>query len=294
MKDCDPASGFKCVQPQHVMEKILEEAILVPGQKLYCFAVVTVETGNSELESHELDLMNYASDRGMSIFACEENAIFSDGDIKLSNGRPFTRVSDGDGDWHFAKREETGCWVNTGLFSQVWKAIQAEGKWQSADWVVKADPDAVFVPSRLRKRLSSTFEVPRGSYLTNCPYVDYGFFGNLEVFSMTAFGTLLTNIDSCKAEINWKVGIQNGKYGPMGEDLFAQICLDTHSVRRIASFDMTQDGACEDKRDPDDKENKKWQPHCEWAYGSSLHPFKEVDAWAQCMDKTMAAYPEPL
>lgn len=131
----------------------------------------------------------------------------------------------------------------------------------------------------------------------NCPGVQYGFFGNMEVFSKTAFSTLLENIDDCKADtdtINWKVGVMKGKYGPMGEDLFAQTCMDKHGVRRANAFGHSQDGACEDKRDAEQKKNKKFQPHCEWAYGASLHPFKKVDQWAKCFAQTMAAYPEPL
>merc|ERR1712064_46358 len=151
-----------------------------------------------------------------------------------------------------------------------------EAKWSSADWVVKVDPDAVFVPARLRRRLENTYEAEGGSYFVNCPYVDYGFFGNLELFSKTAFSTLLDNIDDCKADtkINWRVGVKNGKYGPMGEDLFAQACVD--------------------KRDEGLKKDKKFKPHCSWAYGSTLHPFKKVAEWDQCYQETMTAYPEPL
>merc|ERR1712045_699550 len=53
----------------------------------------------------------------------------------------------------FAKRKETGAWVNTGMFIQVWKAIADTGVHAGMDWVVKVDPDAVFVPERLRDRI---------------------------------------------------------------------------------------------------------------------------------------------
>lgn len=148
-----------------------------------------------------------------------------------------------------------------------------EAKWSSQPWVVKVDPDAVFVPARLKKRLENTFEAEGGSYFVNCPYVDYGFFGNLELFSKTAFSTLLDNIDDCKADtetINWKVGVKGGKFGPMGEDLFAQTCMDKHGVRRVNGFDLTQDGACEEKRDKDLKKDKKFKPHC--TLGLWCHP----------------------
>merc|ERR1712107_534361 len=88
---------------------------------------------------------------------------------------------------------------------------------------------------------------------------EYGYFGNLEVFSNAAFATLIANIDDCKADsqINWKVGVKNGKYGPMGEDLFAQACLDKFGVRRIEAFDITTDGACSADRPIDQQKNKK-------------------------------------
>merc|ERR1712161_128555 len=110
----------------------------------------------------------------------------------------------------FAKRKVSGTWVNTGMFSQIWKQNE-------------------LVP-------------PAGIYLENCKYVDYGYFGNLEVFSRQAFSTLIDNIDSCKSTLDWKVGIKDGKYGPMGEDLFAQTCLDSVGVRRKEAFDITTDG----------------------------------------------------
>merc|ERR1712238_555582 len=59
--------------------------------------------------------------------------------------------------------------------------------------------------------------------LQNCQYVDYGFFGNLEVLSQKAFQVLLGNLDSCYTDVDWKVGVKDGKYGPMGEDLFAEL-----------------------------------------------------------------------
>merc|ERR1712117_948612 len=197
-----------------------------------------------------LELMNNQAEQNLGIFQCEGHDVFSDSALTLSTGEAFTQVFDTDGDWKFAKRKSTGAYVNTGIFSDVWRVIAREAKWQQSEWVVKVDPDAVFVPARLRKSLETTYEPEGGSYYVNCPYVDFGFFGNLEVFSKAAFSTLLSNIDDCKAdtaEINWKVGVKNGKFGPMGEDLFAQTCMDKHGVRRASAFGSTQDGACEAK-----------------------------------------------
>ena len=67
------------------------------------------------------------------------------------------------------------------------------------DWVVKADADAVFFPYRLLWKLAAQKVTAGGIYLENCKYVDYGYFGNLEVFSHDAFSTLVANAEDCKA-----------------------------------------------------------------------------------------------
>merc|ERR1711920_718580 len=72
--------------------------------------------------------------------------------------------------------------------------------------------------------------------------------GNLEVFSLAAFETLAANVDTCKASVPWKVGVKGGKWGPMGEDLFAQQCLDSLGVPRVEQYDISTDGACEADR----------------------------------------------
>jgi hypothetical protein len=293
MKACNPLK-YSCKQPQAMVDNVLDEGIVLPDQSMFCFAVVAVDTGAPK-PSHELELMNQQAEMGVGIFQCDTSGLYSDGQIALNNGRPFTQVFERDGDWKFAKRKETGAWVNTGIFSDVWRAIQVEQVYANHQWIVKADPDAVFIVPRLKKMLTEQYEVASGSYLVNCPYVDYGFFGNLEVISKTAFQTLLDNLDVCKADasIDWKVGIKKGKYGPMGEDLFAQACMDAHNVKRVTNFGLSQDGACEAKRDADQRKNKLWQPHCDSAYGASFHPFKKTAEWKTCYDQTMAAFPQP-
>merc|ERR1712032_1726686 len=97
-----------------------------------------------------------------------------------------------------------GGWINTGLHAAAWKGVKEEGKYKSAEWVMKLDADAVFVPSRLRPILAKQMVPAEGVYLENCQHVSYGYFGNLEVFSLAAFETLVTNIDTCKASLPWK------------------------------------------------------------------------------------------
>merc|ERR1711879_1109505 len=84
--------------------------------------------------------------------------------------------------------------------------------------------------------------------------------------------------------------LENGKYGPMGEDLFAQTCLDSVGVRRVEAFDITTDGACPAHRPLDQKTNKKWQPNCDKTSTAAMHPFKKEAEWFECFEATTAAF----
>merc|ERR1712018_630676 len=75
-------------------------------------------------------------------------------------------VTDVEGDWHFAKRKTSGTWVNTGMFTQIWKKIAEAGEYQNADWVLKLDADAIFIANRMKVWLKHNELVPpAGVYL---------------------------------------------------------------------------------------------------------------------------------
>merc|ERR1711874_765081 len=71
----------------------------------------------------------------------------------------------------------------------------------------------------------------------------------------------------------------------MGEDLFAQTCLDLHGVRRADAFDVTTDGACPADRPEGEKKNKKWKPNCDEQNTPAYHPFKKPDSIGNAMGR---------
>ena len=145
-----------------------------------------------------------------------------------------------------------------------------------------------FSPYRLLWKLATQKVTAGGVYLENCKYVDYGYFGNLEVFSHDAFSTLVANADACKSDpaIPWKVGVEGGKYGPMGEDLFAQQCMDKHGVSKVEAFDISMDGACPADRPEAQKDNKKYIPTCKGTTAPAIHPFKKPEAYQKCLEES--------
>jgi hypothetical protein len=292
MKGCVPSDFQACTQPQVVMDPILQDATPVAAS-LYCFSTYMADRGEDhEPIVDELGNLQMQYRRKIGIFLCEEWQVFSDGEAELAPGVPFVKVDDVDGDFHFAKRKSKrfGAWVNTGMHTQAWKAIVAEGKYAAFNWVIKVDADAVFIPSRLKPVLDKQMVPATGVYLENCPHVDYGYYGNQEIFSKVAFETLVANIDSCKASLPWKIGVKGGKWGPMGEDLFAQQCLDSLNVRRAERYDISTDGACEYYRPEDQKKNKAWIPDCSKTSTAQMHPFFTPDVFEPCYDATIAAF----
>jgi hypothetical protein len=267
----------------------LVDADKVPAPlSLFCFSVYTKDTGSTK-QSHELELLKFAHQGGHSIFGCDEWGVYSDVAVPIAPGVNTVKVTDKLNDWHFAKRKVTGTWVNTGMFIQVWKQIDTEGNWKSHNWIIKVDADAVFIPARLVTKIATQHVPTAGLYYENCKYVAYGYFGNLEVFSHDAWSTLIANVDACynDKDIDWKTGIKDGKYGPMGEDLFAQRCMDTHGVSKVEAFDISMDGACPGDRPKGEEKNKKWIPPCKGVTTPAIHPFKKPDAYKKCLEDTM-------
>jgi len=278
MRECTPggANGTcEGVAPH------MKTAVETPGLSLFCFAVYTENTGGDKV-SHELELLQMQHDNGQSLFSCAEWAVYSDVVAPLGGNDVTIQVEDVKGDWHILRRKVTRTWVNTGMFVRVWKKIQDAGHYRNHNWVIKVDADAVFFPSKLGRVLQDVRVPQEGIYMENCKFVDWGYFGNLEVFSKQAFDTLLDNVDTCYDEIDWKLGVFGGKYGPMGEDLFAQKCMDSMKVSRQENFMLSTDGACEADRPEGEKKNKKYTPNCAGVSTPSIHPFKKPAKYAEC------------
>merc|ERR1712204_127953 len=151
-----------------IMDPILQDAQPV-GQSMYCFSVYTENTGSTK-QSHELDILQHQHKEQLGIFQCEYSDVFSDVSVQVGQGLMTKVVTDQEGDWHFAKRKVSGTWVNTGMFSQIWKQISADGKYQNADWVLKVDADAIFVPNRMRVWFKQNELVPQ--YPTLCRFLE--------------------------------------------------------------------------------------------------------------------------
>jgi hypothetical protein len=258
------------------------------GTSLYCIAVYTENTGSTK-PSTELELLTLQRKYDASIFGCEAYDVFGDVEVPLGKDTTTIRVEDALNEFHQEKRKGTGTWVNWGMFYQVWMKVRDVGKWYRHDYFIKVDPDAVFLPARMRSWLQGRKDTDHGIYYENCQNVQMGFFGNLEVLTKRAMAALLGNLEDCHAVYapcantgcDWK-------YGPWGEDVWMQRCMDRHFVDKVEAFDETTDGACAADRPEGQKKNKKWHAEdCSTVTTAAMHPFKKPQEYFKCLGAVM-------
>jgi len=293
---CDSKqNGWECTIRQEALT--LKDATEAANTDFYCWTVHASDSGNPGHfpgPEQELELVREQFARKVGVFACPGYAVFSDvlyNIGKYENGQDFNTITveDTEGEFHRIKRKKTKTWVNTGMFKQVWKKIGEMGAWRGFEWVIKLDIDAVFVPDRLRQMMSTQLITQQGIYIEDCAEVNQGFFGNVEVLSRDAFDKLLTNLPACGQDIHWD-SPEATPWGPIGEDLFAQMCMDAHGVDKIQNWELTTDGACPSvkKKWGHGQDKKPFQPDCAHVVTPVMHPFKTKDLWFSCYDKTMA------
>uniref|UniRef100_A0A6V0BTI6 Uncharacterized protein n=2 Tax=Zooxanthella nutricula TaxID=1333877 RepID=A0A6V0BTI6_9DINO len=134
---------------------------------LFCFTL-------TKSSGPEIELLRLQLARGFGIFDCDAQMVFSDVSTWLSNGPTYLRgqqqqmmittvqvpvsfanvtmTSDG---------RATASWVNARDYMECWRRIVEDTRFLWHDWVVKVDPDTVFVPGRLRERLRPV-DIPKG------------------------------------------------------------------------------------------------------------------------------------
>jgi len=263
------------------------------GNSLFCFTAYRVNKGTSDADDNAYNLLLAQKKYGAGIFGCEMWRVYSDVDANLDD---YNVIKVSGNDFFQKRRLETGGWggnqwVNTPFFRQVWKKIYEEypqGGFSTKQWVVKTDPDTLFLPARLTARLQSQPVPKTGLYLEHCKGVSFGFFGSLEVMSKTAALILFQNLDNCYTkEIPWKDDWIARKYGWYGEDLFAQRCMDRHGVKKIWQFDLVTDGTCPEGRPWGKKKEKKWIPDpvtcSERDTSVAFKPLKFSDKYFACL-----------
>lgn len=226
---------------------------------LFCFSVVQPSP------SYEVGLMQAQLGSGAGIWACDEFDTFSSEAFYLGEG-PYGPVVTKTFVPAPVVQSKDGTAGNAELFMHVWDSVKATGKYQSTDFTIKVDPDAVLLPERLRWHLEP--HLGEDTYVVNCakPYMPEGpmMFGALEAISRQALDKYFQGAGTCTANMPWK---------SYGEDLFMGKCLEMLGVSRTNDFKIYSDGVClgVDCANPD---------------AAAFHPKKDAASWLACLEET--------
>jgi hypothetical protein len=230
---------------------------------MLCFAVLRLGTA-------EEDLIKLQLKKSIGIFACDDTITISGEEAVLGNDRwgwdvktwaiPEPRAILGD---LTKPGVTTNSWLNTKVFIAAFALITSdkyERVWKN-DWLIKADPDAVIFPDRLRKHLLP--HTGHAKFMLNCNYDGIKLFGAVEAFSKQAIGRYKDNFEKCST-LPW--------HG-WGEDLFMQNCMETLGVTAVTDLTIVGDARCQ------------YAP-CSNTARAAFHPFKDVPGWWQCYQES--------
>jgi len=240
------------------------QAIMVkdqtPGQSLFCFSLMLPG-------SYEQGLLAWQYVAGLSIFACDEYAVYSNKSEKVAPGVNSSIVKS-DLKCKFGGEFKTA--LNTEIFMEVWSKLVGDGRYRFHDWTVKVDPDAVFFPARLRGSVQHIPEKPEGVYLNNCRR---GMHGPFEVFSRNAVRAWARGSISCVRHFTRLCS------GPClwGEDMFIDQCLSkVLHVSRVDQFTLLIEDHCDPPTNWDD---------CRNPAAAAFHPFKTLSGYRGCANR---------
>jgi len=249
----------------------LEEARPKDAPTLFCVAVMMPG-------SYEVDLLReQLRSGGLGMFGCHAWAVYSNETVNMKPGSKdpaYTSKSFTSGTLETQKGGEYNTSMNTQLFIKFWDKVLEDGEALKYDWIVKLDPDTLFLPDRLISLLLSkkgVFAQPEpegGMYLNNCFLGEHG---PIEVFSLKALNNYKTN----KAKCIDGAAAQHGQ-----EDWYLRSCFEDIGVMKADTFNLLLEGnwACQERPSswtPD------YRPPC-FAPQVAFHPFKDMHSYMHC------------
>mmetsp|Transcript_5050 Transcript_5050/g.11497 ORF Transcript_5050/g.11497 Transcript_5050/m.11497 type:complete len:392 (+) Transcript_5050:174-1349(+) len=145
---------------------------------LFCFTL-------ARSDNDELAIVRLQLEKGIGIFDCDGQMVFSDVQTWISEGPTFMRagpfqakqspmlietvpVPANLGD---AQTNPFAQWINVKDYIECWSRLIADGRYRWFDFVAKVDPDTVFFPGRLRDRLrSAPVDKDTAAYYHTCKW----------------------------------------------------------------------------------------------------------------------------
>lgn len=236
-----------------------------PSSSLFCWTL-SLPMGTESI------LLAKQHAAGVGIFACEEHLVITNETSLRSrfatNGPSKTlRLSIINKPLFTPMGGKYNTVLNSPIFIKAWHAVFEDAKYEEHAWTLKLDPDAVFVPARVRSLLDRH---QCGGHACSPRYIsNFGkdLHGPVEVLNKQAMQVYALGEHRCKANV---------EYADKGEDWFLSLCLDflgiTHEAEPTLLSDWHTDGGAEPSA-------------CDTLH-AVFHPFKEWEFYHTCLCQT--------
>jgi len=232
---------------------------------LFCVHVMRLHSYESAIV--KLQLQQDEHFRG-GIFACDQYAVYSSDSPKgtLLGAGPYGPVRT-----HWFQSARVGrssdhTAGNTLLFMNFWEAIRWDLQYKCCHWTIKADPDAVLLPDRMRGALSH--RMGWVNFITTCDkyHLKDGpkMYGAAEAMSTQGLERYFENEYACRS-MPWQ---------RWGEDTWMGNCLKVLGVGPVFDRGFVGDNRC-------------YGADCRNGRNSAYHPFKDSNAWMACYRAAM-------
>jgi len=254
------------------------QPVVSGAPSLFCVALMMPH-------SYEVDLLRGQFSKGkLGIFSCDEWAVFSNESVALDPGTESFMSKIMPGSLEAKRGGKYNTALNTPIFINFWHQVLQDPRAQSSDWIVKVDPDTMFMPDRLKLLIQSKSgpladpEPATGMYLNNC---FLGMHGPIEVLSAKAL----------KAYGDREAECTKGKAAEHGqEDWYLRACFEDLGILKVEAFNILLEGYWACKERPADW--KPYRPPCHAAQ-VSFHPFKDIDSYVHCWSEAVM-HPVPV
>jgi len=211
----------------------------------------------------------YRQRQPTGLFTCNSWTVFSNATVLLGQaeeGKATTENLHADlavrigGTWNTA--------LNTKVFTEVWHRVFRDKLYRVSDWTVKVDPDAVFLPWRLREHLLDARPKEK-VFLNNCRA---GLHGPIEVISLGGMRVFDAGIADCEKTLRGR-----GEWELYGEDVFLRHCLSMLGLRKDDDFGLLSEVHCYENPSP-----------C--ISGKVVfHPFKTLETYVTCLNQALGS-----
>lgn len=236
---------------------------------LFCWSLFQTTT-------YEMAIMQNQLDEGVGIFQCDDYALLSTNEVTKMGTVDGKEIKTLKVEKAEITRSVDGTAGNAKLFMNCWEVIVKDGRWKQHAWIIKADPDAVIIPYRIRDHLRP--HILENVYVVNCNAFPESpnfpmMYGSVEIYSFKAIDTYAARVGLCYEDMG-------SMLGAWGEDYYMTHCLDHIGVGRISDFVSVGDNVCSGGS-------------CADSAFSAFHPYKDVTAWQNCWDYAHGKAPPP-